>query len=369
MASRSPKTSGTSARLAEAVSSVSSPNGRRDGGQEEPHFPCKLSSSLDLRHSTFSIFPRDVKVGGLTSLTATTTEAIHCGIEGGVLAEENRHKESDSSACFEFLDMADVESATIQSTANADDELTQTEVHIESANVQHTIQSGDAKSDLLGVGLIEYLDEHDGAVFILDIASRTRTTPIYCNPALRALRTLESKIAKGIRASTDARDPKTNAFLDWAASASRESLSLGRKYLGFQWSARTIRQRWRVVSGEVMDRDQEISLAEGRRQSEHAHTRIERSQTVAIERPRQHSKASLPSTSALESQLAAFRLHRDELIQTFPSANSRDQSMHAQENPRDLEIVGRFDFTRKSSSTVLSPHLQFVLDFDCACMD
>jgi hypothetical protein len=263
--------------------------------------------------------------------------------------------------------MADLESAGIRvlnmQATNAGDELGKSEACVVSTVVKPDKENeGVKKENIFALGLLEFLDVDDRPVFILDLISLTKSIPVYCNPALRRIPLLELKIGKGVRASNAARDPKMSAFIDWATFSQGESNLLDRLYCDFRWSSKTIRKRWRIISGETVH--QEPDFTAERRQLEIPRIGQAKAKIPERPRPREFSVASLPSPGTLESQLAAFRLHRDELIQTFPSVNGRDPSTHRQDNLSDPSPLGRFDITRPSPFMVLSPHIRFVLDFD-----
>src|ERR1700693_3652566 len=49
------------------------------------------------------------------------------------------------------------------------------------------------------------------------------------------------------------RDPKCAAFIEWAAATTRLGSFTETNCYGLRWKAKTIRKRWRVVSGEEND--------------------------------------------------------------------------------------------------------------------
>lgn len=219
------------------------------------------------------------------------------------------------------------------------------------------------KDELLSVGLVELLDIDERPVFILDLASPTKTLPVYYNASLREIPLLELKIGKGvILGGKTEKDPKYALFIEWATATSRLASLPETNYCGLKWKLKTIRKRWRIVSGEECDLTEDIAIL--RRQSEFP--RPGRSQTMdRVERkPREQSKPS-PNDS-LEAQLSAFRLRREEEIQVFPSPAPREQPVLQQDSMKKAEDIGRIDFTKPNPSFTLSPHHEFVLNFDWA---
>jgi len=78
-------------------------------------------------------------------------------------------------------------------------------------------------------------------------------------------------------------------------------------------------------------------------------------------RPRDGPKPC--ANDSLEAQLSAFTLRREEEIQVFPSPAPRDL-VRKQDGNRSAEDIGRIDFTKPNPSLALSPHHEFVLNFD-----
>jgi hypothetical protein len=99
------------------------------------------------------------------------------------------------------------------------------------------------KDDLTTLGAIEILETDERPTFVLDLTSPTKIIPIYYNQSLQEVPLLESKVGKG----KGARDPKYNVFMDWAASARIDGSLLQTTYCGIKWTARILRNRWRVV--------------------------------------------------------------------------------------------------------------------------
>lgn len=232
-----------------------------------------------------------------------------------------------------------------------------------------------AHDDLSSVGLLELLEVDDRPTFVLDLSLPSKARPVFYNASLREIPLLELKIGRGITAaSTATRDPKYTSFLEWTLSTPRHGSLQDTTYCGIRWTAKTIRSRWRIVSGQVGS--QNVEDTGSRRQSE-IH-RLGRSQTSfePPERKRPHRRVDPPvQDEALEAQLAAFRLRRDDAIQTFPSwdnpTSSTDSSNESKDSlkqtlSRNSEVLSARDFTRPDTSMEISEHVRFVLDFDWA---
>ncbi|KAE8443515.1 hypothetical protein EG329_001755 [Mollisiaceae sp. DMI_Dod_QoI] len=240
--------------------------------------------------------------------------------------------------------------------ASADGRDVKADGHLTAAPVEAS------KDDLNTLGAVELLETDDRPVFILDLTSPTKTIPVYYNASLREMPLLESKVGKG----KGTRDPQYIVFMNWAASTHNDGSLLQTTYCGIRWSARILRKRWRVLSGDP--RNETALLNASHHQSEIS--RLGRSQTVAIDRLEKSPYVQKPvghrENDLLEDQLAAFRLRREEDITTFPSLVPRDPSMPRQSEGKEVENIGRIDFTRPNTSVAISSHMKFVLDFDWA---
>jgi hypothetical protein len=164
--------------------------------------------------------------------------------------------------------MADLGSATVNGSrtpTDASEALKKPGTNITAVSVDSSLEA--PKDDLLSVGLVELLDIDDRPVFILDLTSPTKTIPVYYNPSLLDIPLLELKIGKGvISGGNTARGPKYSAFIEWATSTKRLGSFEETGCYGLRWKAKTIRRRWRVVSGEEGDYTEAAGVL--RRQSE-----------------------------------------------------------------------------------------------------
>lgn len=230
----------------------------------------------------------------------------------------------------------------------------------ESQSTTIPLESPSPKDDLATLGAVELLDSDDRPVFILDLTSATKTIPVYYNASFREVPLLESKVGK----ATGARDPKYNVFMDWATSRYNEGSLLQTTYCGVRWTAKVLRSRWRVVSGDSKNHTALLNIQ--RRQS--AIPRIGRSQTAAIdshERSRYTQRSTILDDN-LEDQLAAFRLRREEDIPTFPSPAPQIESSIEDHEETEPDTTRHIDFTRPNTTKSITPHMQFILDFDWA---
>lgn len=222
-----------------------------------------------------------------------------------------------------------------------------------------------SNDDLSTLGAIELLDTDERPIFILDLTSLTKTIPVYYNPSLRDVPLLESKVCKG----KGARDPKYNVFMNWASSTRVDGSLLQTTYCGVRWTARILRNRWRILSGDARSQTAAL-LNSNQRQSEMPTSipRLERSQTAAVDTPGHslYPKTSASSRAELDAQLAAFRIRKDVDMPSFPSPAPLDLSASNAKVETVSRDIGRIDFTSPNTSMAITPHMQFVLDFDWA---
>ena len=118
-----------------------------------------------------------------------------------------------------------------------------------------------------------------------------------------------------------------------------------------------MRNRWRVIAGDVGGR---IDIIGDK-------PTIHRSQTLSPQKARRMSKSDDSSRSSLESQLEAYRLHREDTISIFPPAQEPVTLKEV------LEVgdttLGPFDILAPDTIVELSPHVRFFLGFDWACTE
>ncbi|TGO32978.1 hypothetical protein BHYA_0275g00050 [Botrytis hyacinthi] len=209
-----------------------------------------------------------------------------------------------------------------------------------------------SQDDLSSVGVLELLESDERAVFILDLTNPDDTTPVYTNPRLKELQVLGSKVGESLDLRAATKDEKHRGFLEWAGGDFSDGKIPVTLYCGVRWSAQTMRNRWRVIAGDVGGR---IDVS-GDKPS------IQRSQTLSPQKARRMSKSDDASRSSLESQLEAYRLHREDTISIFPPAQEPVTLKEV------LEVgdttLGPFDILAPDTIVELSPHVRFFLEFD-----
>ncbi|KAF9692698.1 hypothetical protein EKO04_009188 [Ascochyta lentis] len=127
-----------------------------------------------------------------------------------------------------------------------------------------------ALSELDNLSLKEILDEDSRPTFIIDldpdfVNENITIRPIFCNAALK----LHSQLLDSITEAPEKyinRDPATatyDEFRNWATGISRFNNSkdvfpLTLLYQGLLWTGSTVRQRWRIISGNALYRTSDI---------------------------------------------------------------------------------------------------------------
>ncbi|KAF2790043.1 aerobic respiration control sensor protein arcB [Melanomma pulvis-pyrius CBS 109.77] len=121
----------------------------------------------------------------------------------------------------------------------------------------------DALNELDSISLKEILDQDSRPTFILDLDSdyvgfdsrKDDIRPIFCNSALRLHdRLLDSITGVATEQTSQGSDATYDEFRSWATGAtkfddSRDVFPLTLVYQGMLWTGSTIRQRWRMISG------------------------------------------------------------------------------------------------------------------------
>lgn len=115
------------------------------------------------------------------------------------------------------------------------------------------------------IGLVELL-EHDGRpTFILDLEARlddTKVQPVFCNASLRSSPGLQEVVfgTTQLQLECGLRESRTySEFREWALNStghavSADGNSLGFSYDGVVWTSFDLRGRWRLISGNHVQR-------------------------------------------------------------------------------------------------------------------
>jgi hypothetical protein len=242
----------------------------------------------------------------------------------------------------------------------------------DSATLPTTIEGKQSTGrDIAGfqaLGLYEYLDTDDRPIFALDLRSQTNKLPVYQNAALKKLQVLGT--GTGNQGTEHVvLDAQSGFLLDWAVSFPEATNLPPSTHWGIRWTARTLRNKWRIITGNVTTLPPDTS---------HRHSLADTGSTCGSRSPSKSKMGSaqldrgVVSPGSLEKRLAAYSLDqagRD----AGPQVVRLGEGLH--ENPNGSQLrktadnsgaISPFDITRPKTTHELSDHLQFFQQFDWA---
>lgn len=222
----------------------------------------------------------------------------------------------------------------------------------------HTL-SDNIPSDLKSVGLLELFETDERPVLIYDLDGATRIIPIYCNLRSRELDIAELTLASQDVESVpkDTQEDDLSGFTRWAIAQPNGGKIPTSTYWGMKWTGQTLRNRWRVIAGEVTSQAAEISDFQRPERP-----KLDRSQTIAPTQPWSTPHPDLPPPS-IETQLAAFKLHRGDSISLFPVGEETKVRTSPVNVPPSL---GSYDILIGNPLIESSAHIEFFQNFDWA---
>lgn len=218
----------------------------------------------------------------------------------------------------------------------------------------------DAPSDLKAVGLLEFFETDERPVIIYDLNSPTKTLSVYHNPCLRGLHVAGLRFAgkEGAQSITkSAKGCEHTDFTQWAVSPAVDGKVTSATYYGIKWTSRTLRNRWRVIAGEVGSQAGDISKIQHPERP-----KLDRSQTIVPPKSWPTSYGGLPPLS-VDAQLSAFTLHRGDSISLFPAARETKIQTSPGNTPPSLRS---YDILLGDPLIEPSAHIEFFLAFDWA---
>lgn len=240
----------------------------------------------------------------------------------------------------------------------------------------HHYSENMVKNNLRSLGPFEFLAAIDLPIFVLDLHAHPNTTPIFQTVSLQKLQAIRGNQLK-IGGKETRTDPTDAAFLQWAVSSPQASTLPSSVYWGIPWSGRNVRDRWRIIVGEVggsLSRD-DICLAERSCQNE---TRIppqecpESSQSQAQpppqkppKRPPLSKEGPVPQKSP-RKRSTAFTSHSEDSISAFPLQSPKGTSFEDVVRQHSAEHCTLFDITEHEFKESICPHLNFFMGFDWA---
>lgn len=116
----------------------------------------------------------------------------------------------------------------------------------------HVQEPDSTTDDFKSACLIDFLEEDDRPLFVIDLLSPAESAPVYYNPKLQGNKGLKDRIV-GLGSLYALRATKRHgpdwAFLQWQRSADAAGHAHSSRYAHIQWVATTAQKRWRVISG------------------------------------------------------------------------------------------------------------------------
>jgi hypothetical protein len=219
--------------------------------------------------------------------------------------------------------------------------------------------TGTKKDDQVSLCAIqELLDLDDRPTFILDLDHTPNPVLIYHNGSLARLRNMELDVGKRVvehLLGSRAEDTRFTSFLNWA---SNENLP-PTVYWDIRWSARTWREKWRIVTGVIVSDEHRPSISP-------ESSRLSRQSTDSLQ-PRTIHRTNYPSYRPLDVQLEEFKMRHEEDKPSLPVLDAVGKSTTQQELGLSAHTaIGPFDLTAPHPKFALSPYVQLFLQFDWA---
>jgi hypothetical protein len=217
----------------------------------------------------------------------------------------------------------------------------------------------DASNDLTTVGLLELFETDERPVLVYDLSSPTNELPVYHNARLREVHVETLELAgKNLESIAEtAKEGEYSEFTKWAVATPVGGKIQAATYYGIRWTSQTLRNRWRVIAGEVGSQAVDISKFQRPERP-----KLDRSQTAVLSKSSPTSIVGLPPPS-VEAQLEAYTLHRGDSISLFPTG----QETKIRTSPVDTPLsLGSYDILLGNPLLGPSAHIEFFLNFDWA---
>lgn len=235
-----------------------------------------------------------------------------------------------------------------------------------------------AMKELDSLSLKEILDEDSRPTFILDldpdfVNDNTVIQPVFCNAALK----LHNRLLDSILEATEeciGNEPAAatyNEFLNWATGISRFNNSkdifpLTLLYQGLLWTGSTIRQRWRIISGNALYRASDIpksglsAAVPARPKFTKRNSEVAEARKASVSMPL--APANPPRLKHQPSETASATMSNPFSKNTSKGSSGSSSSVTIA-TPDDVVP----DFTAAKPKGVLTEHAQFIRNINWAC--
>jgi hypothetical protein len=211
-------------------------------------------------------------------------------------------------------------------------------------------------NDLSNIGILEFFDLDERPIIILDFEDAERPSVAYTNPRLGELGLCERDGSKRVYLQIYAENDH-ECFLEWITRVSDKSQTATLLYNGVKWTTRTLRNRWRVVTGDVE--------AEVKEQIVVAHEPPKEMGKFEQMPPTPKTEQILPYTAS-QLDLESHTTQRDTGMLTPPAQDSLPFGEKSEAKSLGAFTQDIFDPLAKSN---LSPHICFFLDYDWAATE
>ncbi|KAJ4987649.1 hsp90-like protein, partial [Stagonosporopsis vannaccii] len=235
-----------------------------------------------------------------------------------------------------------------------------------------------AMQELDSLSLKEILDEDPRPTFIIDLdpdfaKADSTIHPVFCNAALK----LHSRLLDSISEPSDEfqdKDPATTTYDDfrqWVTSTSkfnnsRDVFPLTLLHQGLLWTGSTIRQRWRIISGNALYRASDIPRDSIGSLSDVLSVRTKinkRSPDAAKAR-----KAAAPTTTAPTNPPRLAYPQSDSVSATLTNSKSTSKNSSGSNSAVKISTPSDVvpDYTIAKPTGILTEHAEFIRKIDWA---
>jgi PAS domain S-box-containing protein len=247
----------------------------------------------------------------------------------------------------------------------------------------------DPVTDLDSIGIREILDHDSRPTFVIDLDPDEEAPPdthsilpVFCNSALRLHERLYDAVTgKNGEASRDDEKPTYSDFKSWATVVtphddSKDPFPLSFLYGDLLWTGSTVRQRWRLISGNLLwgssgplhdlSSGAPLEVSTGGLRAEQEASK----QTVSLGR----SEKQATARTEAESSTLVSSTHQAALKPFyFTKTSTEESSTDTGESSKSQKSIVLFapdkavpDWTVSSPQGLLSPHLVFARKVDWA---
>jgi|SRR5690242_9746210 len=231
-----------------------------------------------------------------------------------------------------------------------------------------------AMQELENLSLKEILDEDSRPTFIVDLDpdfanADSPIHPVFCNAALK----LHSRLLDSITEppeelpNSDATTATYDDFQNWVTrinkfNKSRDVSPLTLLYQDLLWTASTVRQRWRIISGNALYRASDIPRERINSLSDalSARPKVDKRESESARARKVAAPATIAST-ILQSDSASATL-TDSLSKSISKISSGSSSAITIATPNDVVP----DYTVAKPKGVLTEHAKFIRNIDWA---